>query len=413
MKHKYTPSSRRKDWTQITILAALLGFTTLVHAQEGSQGNTTIFGGAQMSFFSNHNFVAGSGGAQPGVILTQRATGTFGILSYSGDNLTSTGVSNTGYVDGYVKKYGSGQFIFPVGDNGNDGQFAASADGTMGAYFHADPSSAVTSNLFTGGSYPALPAGGPFPVASTDLDIKAVSTVEYWDIDGTNPTEITLTWDAGSNVSGLTAGNLSALTIVGWNGSEWVNILATVDATSILAPNGPSTLTSGSITTALPLVPNAYTAYTLGSIGPDVTPRITLSPNISHGTSTLELMITVSEINDLSTDGSRPITVRVLKDRLPLTEWDGTRTLSDNATPVNNNLWVRLADEPNDYIFQSKPGVIIPGGTNIKFVFKVQFNPAGAGGSFPITTSIDATNAGGEVNVLNNNDAEVLTYFPN
>ncbi len=95
----------------------------------------------------------------------------------------SEAVAALGYVDGYVRKYGTGQFIFPVGDNSKLGQFAASADGTMGAYFYANPSIAITSNLFTGGNYPALPTGGAFSTTTKDADVATVSTVEYWDID--------------------------------------------------------------------------------------------------------------------------------------------------------------------------------------------------------------------------------------
>jgi hypothetical protein len=217
MKQNYTTSSG-KGWISTAAVTALLLFGNLAQAQEGGQGNTTIFGGAQMTFFNNYNFVTGGGGAQPGVILTERAAGNFGVLNFAGDNLTSTGASDAGYVDGYVRKYGTGTFVFPVGDNGALGQFAASADGTMGAYFHADANTAVTSNLFTGSDYAALPNGGPFATSSVGTNVDVVSTAEYWDIDGANATPLTLTWDAGSAIGTLTTNQLSKLTIVGWDG---------------------------------------------------------------------------------------------------------------------------------------------------------------------------------------------------
>ncbi|MDR6806963.1 hypothetical protein J2Y45_004155 [Dyadobacter sp. BE34] len=262
MTQNYTISFR-KGWISTAVSTALLLLGQLVQAQEGSQGNTTIFGGAQMTFFSNHNFVTG-GGAQPGVILTERASGNFGVLNFAGDNLTSTGASDAGYVDGYVRKYGAGSFVFPVGDNGFLGQFAASADGVMGAYFHADANTAVTSNLFTGSDYAALPNGGPFATGSMGTNVNVVSTVEYWDIDGPNATPLTLTWDAGSAIGTLTGSDLTKLTIVGWNGTEWVAIPSKVDTTSVLG--GTSDLTAGSITTISPLAPDTYTAYTFASL---------------------------------------------------------------------------------------------------------------------------------------------------
>jgi hypothetical protein len=253
-----------KEWIKAAVFTALLLSVYLARAQEGSQGNTTIFGGAQMTFFSNHNFVTGGGGAQPGVILTERAAGNFGVLNFAGDNLTSTGASDAGYVDGYVRKYGAGAFVFPVGDNGFVGQFAASSDGTMGAYFHADPNTALTSNLFTGSNYAALPDGGPFATTSMGANVDVVSTVEYWDIDGAAATPLTLTWDAGSAIASLTGSELTKLAIAGWNGTQWVAIPSRFDTTSVLG--GPSDLTAGSITTISPLVPDTYTAYTFASL---------------------------------------------------------------------------------------------------------------------------------------------------
>ncbi|GGH21956.1 hypothetical protein GCM10007423_03450 [Dyadobacter endophyticus] len=263
MKQNYTISSK-KGWISMAVSSALLLVGHFAQAQEGSQGNTTIFGGAQMTFFSNHNFITGGGGAQPGVILTERAAGNFGVLNFAGDNLTSTGASDAGYVDGYVRKYGAGAFVFPVGDNGFVGQFAASADGVMGAYFHADANTAVTSNLFTGSNYTALPSGGPFATSSMGTNVDVVSTVEYWDIDGANATPLTLTWGTGSAIASLTGSNLAKLTIVGWNGTQWVAIPSKVDVTSVLG--GSSDLSAGSITTSSPLAPDTYTAYTFASL---------------------------------------------------------------------------------------------------------------------------------------------------
>ncbi|WP_035362126.1 DUF6923 family protein, partial [Dyadobacter alkalitolerans] len=275
--HKIDSSPCYRKWAYALVLPVLLGWTAPSHAQQGGQGNTTIFGGAQMSFFSNYNFTTGGGGAQPGVILTERASNNFGILNFIGSNLAATGASDQGYVDGYVRKYGTGQFVFPVGDNGNLGQFAASGDGTMGAYYHANASTAVTSNLFTGSDYPVLPLGGPFPTTSMGAGVDAVSTVEYWDIDGATATPISLTWDAASGIAGLTGNDLANLTIVGWDGTQWVAIPSAVDATSVLG--GASDLNAGSITTSVAIAPNTYTAYTFGSAEEIVVqPAFTCSP---------------------------------------------------------------------------------------------------------------------------------------
>lgn len=413
-KSYYKPSlSHKWDMVWFLILIALFGLVYETRAQEGSQGNTTIFGGAQMTFFGNHDFVAGGSGAQPGVILTERAANNFGILNFSGDNLTSTGASDAGYVDGYVRKYGLGQFIFPVGDNSHLGQFAASADGTMGAYFFANPATAITSNLFTGGNYPALPNGGPFPIGMTTRGpgIKAVSNVEYWDIDGANATKITLTWDATSNVTTLTGNVLSSLTIVGWNGSDWVRIPSTVDATSVLG--GTSSITDGSITTTASIVPNTYVAYTLAGMGPDLSPRISVVPAIVHGTTVLEVVLSALEVGTVTSTNGGPITVRVPKN--PLLSnfvWNPAQATApaNNNISVQNSIWTSTQDA-GYYIFTTT--TVIPRSSQRRLAFYVTLTPGVTNGTFSLPVNIPNGAGGGEVNLLNNQDAEQIEYFSN
>jgi hypothetical protein len=246
--------------------------TVAAYAQQGSQGNTTVFSGAEMTFFGSHDFLSGGSGTQPGIIGTVR-TAPYGVVGFASSAGSYTGADDANHIDGYIRKYGAGSFIFPVGDNGAYGPFAASADGTTGAYFHADPSVAVTSDL-GGGNYPVLPSGGPFPGSSLSAGLSAVSNIEYWDVDGTTATPLTLTWDAGSNIASLTGNNLSLLTIAGWDGSNWVTIPSVADGTSVLG--GASTLSAGSITSSSAIVPNTYNVYTLAAVN-SVTLPVTLT----------------------------------------------------------------------------------------------------------------------------------------
>ncbi len=274
----------------------LLLFFLMVHwaqAQETSSGNTTIFNGAQMTFFDTHDFTTGGAGTQPGVIYTLR-TAPMGILNYGPSANTVTGANNANYVDGYVRKLGNTPFIFPVGDNNQYGPFAAQADGTTGAYFFGNATTAVTSML-PSGNYPVLPAGGPFSTAAMNTNLVDVSEIEYWDIDGTNPTPLTLTWDLTSAISTLTGADLPKLTIAGWNGTQWVNIDSKVDVTSILG--GASSLTSGSITTLTTVVPNTYTAYTFASLAQSLPVTLTSFNALVEGSSTKLTWVTTAETN--------------------------------------------------------------------------------------------------------------------
>ncbi|WP_025763225.1 T9SS type A sorting domain-containing protein [Dyadobacter tibetensis] len=197
-------------------------------------------------------------GQQKGIIVTERSS-TKGLVSFT-ESSTLVGISDTKHVDGYVKKYGAAILKFPVGNKGVYRPFAAGADGTLGAYFQTNPSAAT------------LPAGAPFTITNRGSSVVTVSAREFWDIDGTNPTKITLSWNAASAVGELTGGAMNRLSIVGWNNttSQWEKLTSTVDA---LALHGAeSTLSSGSISTVESIVPNQYSVYTLGGLDQEVLP---------------------------------------------------------------------------------------------------------------------------------------------
>lgn len=396
---KIRTQSRKRDMRQIITLAVLLLLMALVfqaRAQEGSQGNTVIHDNGQMTFFGNHTFLTGGAGALPGIILTQRETATRSFLNY-GPAVTSaiTGADNANHVDGYIRKLGAGAFVFPAGDNGQLGAFGAAADGTNGAYYFANPSSAVTSNLFTGGSYGVLPAGGPFPTTSRGPSVTSVSTVEYWDIDGANATPITLTWDATSDVNTLTGGNLNKLSILGWNGTRWVMIKSKFDATSILG--GASTLTAGSITTSASIVPNTFTVYTLGGVTPDLTPTITITPSVIAGTSPISINITVFELNNVPTNGT------ITLNTLVAPEW----TIGITPGTVTNG-WTYVGVVGSFHRFTSTQVIQ---NSSSAFSIPATFNPNNATGAFTFFISI-LSNSGGESPNTNNSDQETVTYEP-
>ncbi|MCF2446469.1 T9SS type A sorting domain-containing protein [Dyadobacter sp. CY345] len=188
---------------------------------------------------------------QSGIVVTKRSA-PIGLVSFSSES-TVSGISDAKHIDGYVKKNGGANFVFPVGDNNVYRPFAAAADGITGAYFLENPNGA------------GVPSGGPFSVSQKENSVETVSAREFWDIDGANPTRITLTWNAASGISLLTGGVLDVLTIVGWNtgSSRWEKISSNVDQAALLG--GSSTLTAGSITSSGSIVPNTYSIYTLAS----------------------------------------------------------------------------------------------------------------------------------------------------
>jgi hypothetical protein len=194
---------------------------------------------------------------QSSIIVTDRSP--IGIVSFLESSKLS-GISDTKHVDGYVKKYGNANFIFPVGQGGSYRPFAADGNAVSGAYFSNNPQSA------------SLPSGGPFNLTSKDSNLDIISSLEYWDIDGSSSTKLTLTWNARSNISVLTKNSLSLLTIAGWNSSSsrWEKIASTVDNGALLGGN--SSFTTGSISTLIPLIPEKYSVFTLASATTSVVP---------------------------------------------------------------------------------------------------------------------------------------------
>lgn len=244
-------------------------------AQSNSFGNTYIHKTGESVIFGAHDFDKGSRGVIPGIVGTDReqANANYGILGFSDVSPGWTGAEDDTHVDGYVKKYGTDGFVFPIGDNGKYRPIATSTgEGTVAAYFQVDPASAVTTDLF-GGSFPILPQGGPFPQTQKNNNIVNISPFEYWDIDGDAATKISLSWDIFSDIDNLTNGDINSLSILGWDGEKWVSIPSTFDFVYFDVTKsrpsfskGLSNLTVGSITSDDTIIPNQYDIYTFGSI---------------------------------------------------------------------------------------------------------------------------------------------------
>ncbi len=244
-------------------------------SQSTSFGNSFIHNDGECVIFGMHDFGKGSDGIHPGIVGTQRDKNgsEYGILGFSDVCPGWKGIGDDSYVDGYVKKYGNQPFVFPIGDNGKYRPIGITGgDGTIAAYYKADPALAVTSDLY-GGNYNVLPLGGPFPQSSKNEVIVSVSDLEYWDIDGSNPTKITLTWDIFSEIERISLDDLTKLSILGWDGNEWQIIPSKHDLlylnktrSTLLFNGGITNKIQGSITSIVEIIPDQYSAYTFGSV---------------------------------------------------------------------------------------------------------------------------------------------------
>jgi hypothetical protein len=410
MKKPYINPFRAQGWIKFMASAAMLAFVSAAavetaYAQEGSQGNTYIFNAAEMDFFgTNHSFLTGGGSTLPGIVGAQRGTagGGFGVLGYADPALTTTGANDANHVDGYVRKYSTTavKFVFPVGDNSTYRPFAANpANLVTGAYFRADPGVAVTSDL-GGGSYGPLPLGLTFPTTSKGPSVTTVLNKGYWDIDGATASRITLSWDnvVVDDITTLTSGALSKLTIAGWNPTtnRWERIASTLDVTSLYG--AASTLTQGSITSNAAIVPSSYTVYTLAAATPDLTPTITVIPSVIGGITPITIKITVVELNSIATDGST-ITLN--------TRTSANWTIGITPGSVING-WTYVGVVGVNHRFTSN--LIFKASTSV-FQFPATFNPLDAVGQFTFNIAI-LSNSGGESPNTNNTDQESVSYEP-
>ncbi|NER09287.1 gliding motility-associated C-terminal domain-containing protein [Muriicola jejuensis] len=168
-------------------------------------------------------------------------------ISYSYlQNAFSTGASDNSKVDGYTSLSGQQNFAFPVGDGEQlrplilDSNWVNSM--ALCAYFFEDPNNPST-----------------FPGFNTEIkprDIFGVSNIEFWRLEGSVLSRVTLSWNARSNLAGLTS-DVNSITVMGWSkaSSQWVNL-----GRESLAGD----LAEGIVRSA-PFIPDDYEILTFGS----------------------------------------------------------------------------------------------------------------------------------------------------
>jgi hypothetical protein len=235
---KTTLKPQTQSWASRTKISGLLLICALAaNAQMRNSGPMYIGDNATLHVVGNVYFDA------PAQTATSRGS-AHGKLSF-GASASQSGASASHYIDGYARALNTTAFTFPIGQ--------------AGKYAPARVTSAAATTV-EAAFYDASPTTLGSTVSNT---LNAIATTEYWEISGTSTLSVSLSWSAASNVTALTGGNLAKLALAGWDGAQWVEVPATVDATSFLG--GTSDLTSGSITANSPVDLNIYTAFALAS----------------------------------------------------------------------------------------------------------------------------------------------------
>ena len=237
MKIIYNPKS---ILLQALCLAIALIGSLSVNAQMTNKGSLYISKNANLYLEVNYKFGA------TGTTVSNRIDLPLGKLSFAAA-ATSTDASATHFMDGYVRKYGTGSFIYPIG------QF-------IFAPIRVIPSSAGLNGI------DAAYYNGVTSTIGATLDANTVSAVAasgYWDIKGT-PSNISLTWSSALAIP------LTDLIIVGFKSGQWFQIPSTVDVEAILggvSTLNASTVTAGSITSIGDVTLSDYSAFSLGKKG--------------------------------------------------------------------------------------------------------------------------------------------------
>lgn len=401
MNQKYTVNKR--TWIQL-ITAYLVVFAfSVVQAQQASQGNATVFSGGQITLFGSHSFIAGGTGTQIGIVKTDR-TGANGIgIVNFGKDATHTGANNANHIDGYVGKYGTAAFNFPIG-NGVKLRPAG-----ISGINPSNPATAVFKAAYW------FTNSASYPTANMGAGVSKVSNLEYWDVDGASAVNLTLTWDAASSIASLTSNTLANLTIVGWNSStsKWEKIASNVDQTSVLG--GASTLTSGSITSSSKVTPDSYTAYTLAaSITslPDLTPAQFFSNTQLAIGQSIDYVVAISNVGLSSTTG--PVEFRISNyanaTGLVMTPNPAASVEIDGDIFILNNSEFDFATTAIRYTLTSKtsPNITLAPSTTKFIGFKIT-RTGGALGSSNNTVTITNETGGGEKPTDNNTIANPIT----
>ena len=186
---------------------------------------------------NNANFISGN------VLTTKSASDNY--LNFINDAFF-TGTSDDTHINGYAGASNKSMITFPVGDGNRIRHLTLTSNAPNSlarcAYFFEDPNAPIS---FIGN----------FNTDLTETDDIQVSTFEFWSLESSESSVVTLTWDAQSNIS-LFAESIDNLLVLGWNreNGQWEN----------LGNSGVSgNLDNGSITSNT-FLPNDYQIITLG-----------------------------------------------------------------------------------------------------------------------------------------------------
>lgn len=141
----------------------------------------------------------------------------------------------------------------------------------------------------------------------------------------------------------------------------------------------------------------------------DLTPTTTVIPSTISGNSAVEVAVVISEIEGIDTDGTT-ISVRVPSDPRLVFIWDVGLT-QVAGVPVQNSDWNYLGSNGvfSTWTYNGN-GQIINANSSAALGFQAFYDPQNTDGQTTITSTI-VPFSGGDCNLFNNTDSEILIYF--
>lgn len=201
-----------------------------------------------------YNFGVAPTDPTTGTTTTTRTASTYGVLSFGDGATTATASVATHFNDGYTKSNTASAFVYQIGQTTTyaPAKVDASVAGEVAAAYYT---SAYTDLTFDG-------------------TVSKVSSTGYWDIKqltgATKTGKLSLAWTENltTDLTGTTGTpSTSDITIVGYNGTDWVQIPSTVDTNNFFDNAASAIGSKGSITSTLniDLSGTSFQFFALGS----------------------------------------------------------------------------------------------------------------------------------------------------
>ncbi|UFH53027.1 Ig-like domain-containing protein [Spirosoma sp. KNUC1025] len=210
-----------------------------------------------------------------------------------------------------------------------------------------------------------------------------------------------LTNDQGS---GLTVSN--AGTIVSSLGTLVISSTGSFSFTPVSTVTGPVDFTYTACDNSTTAVCGTATLHVLVTPAPDLTPIIYARPSTVYGTTNISVVVDVYELNSISTNGT--VTVKLTRDPKLALSFPGTAN-SVGGRAVNNGVWSFDDTSDEDYYILTTNQSIAAGNV-LSFGLTGTLTPGATTGTIVLTAVVEA-DSGGQVNLINNTDADRIQYF--